>query len=383
MGAAIAAAHCERFQPVVLFDTNERALVQARKNIVAELECGHLGRQAARVADQLIEDGRDSTLLTGCDLVLEAIAEKTAAKQQLYAQIEPHLGPDAILASNTSTIPIGRLGLKLADPSRFCGLHFCHPVRQRPLVEVIRGPKTSERTIEAVVAHVRALGKMPIIVKDGPGFVVNRLLMTYLGEALALVIEGVPIEEIDGAMTEFGMSMGPIEMMDEIGLDTALQSGVVLSEIFGDRLAGTQLLVSMVKAKQFGCKSGAGFFVYPERSINPAVSRFLARWGRAPSPVRCSIPHRLLFPMVLEATRILDEGKVRDVRDIDLAVLFGLGFPAFQGGLLWWADGLRATAVLRLLGGMASLGPQFLPTPMLCAMASCKARFSGEASTKS
>ncbi|MEI8375796.1 MAG: 3-hydroxyacyl-CoA dehydrogenase family protein, partial [Planctomycetota bacterium] len=259
MGTAIAIEHAAHSIPVVLVDKSQEALDRAAGTAASALEaaqpCG--GRVSPR---KPITYTRDAAGLGNCDLVLESIVEKRPAKQALYSCIKPHLADRAILATNTSTIPIARLAAGLADPGRFCGLHFCHPVRLRPLVEVIPGPATSPETVATVVASAIALGKLPLVVADGPGFVVNRLLLTYLNEALILVTAGVPIQQIDAAMIEFGMPLGPLELLDEIGLDTALQSGIVLAEIFGERSRGSELLVRLVKAEQLGMKARAGFY---------------------------------------------------------------------------------------------------------------------------
>ena len=167
----------------------------------------------------------------------------------------------------------------LAAPGRFCGLHFCHPVCARPLVEAIAGPATEANTLAAAVAHASSLGKLPLVVADGPGFVVNRLLLTYLNAALAMVSSGVSIQKIDAAMVEFGMPMGPLELLDEIGLDTALHSGIVLAEIFRERSQGSELLLRLVKAKQLGMKSGQDSTVIPmesELGARPKPTRTLA-----------------------------------------------------------------------------------------------------------
>ncbi len=193
MGSAIAAAHARRLQQVVLVDTNQAALERARGQILAELAAELPGREAERLVAHLVSSGASEEPLAGCDLVLETIVEDLGAKRRLYARLEPRLSPQAILASNTSAIPVGRLAAGLADAGRFLGLHFCHPVRGRPLVEVVRGPGTSDRTVARAVTHAHRLGKMPMAVQDGPGFVINRLLLAYLGEALAMVSEGVPL----------------------------------------------------------------------------------------------------------------------------------------------------------------------------------------------
>lgn len=337
MGTAIAIEHAAHSIPVILVDKNAAALASAARSAASEFAARHLS------ARQPIVYTLDESDLLGCDLVLESIVEKSSAKQSLYAQIKPQLSR-AILATNTSTIPIGRLAAGLADPGRFCGLHFCHPVRLRPLVEVIAGPATSQETVAAMVAHVLALGKLPLLVGDGPGFVVNRLLLTYVNEALAMVRHGAEIQRVDGAMVAFGMPLGPLELLDEIGLDTALQSGAVLAEIFQERSAGTELLLRLVKGEQLGMKSGSGFYRYPGKTPNPLVGEIVDKLrvpgaqgekDLANSRVRVE---ELLRPMLTEAARVLLENKVASAWQIDLAMIFGLGFPLWRGGLLWWAQ---------------------------------------------
>ena len=343
MGTAIAVEHALHAVPVVLMDKSPEALRHAAA--VAAGELAAVERSGERLPlRQTIAYTLNDADLGGCDLVLESIVEKRPAKQAVYAQIRPRLADRAILATNTSTIPIARLSAGLADPGRFCGLHFCHPVRLRPLVEVIPGPATSPETLAAVVAHSISLGKLPLVVADGPGFIVNRLLLAYLDEALAMVTDGVPIPKIDAAMVEFGMPLGPLELLDEIGLDTAFQSGVVLAEIFGERSRGSELLVRMVKAQQYGMKAGAGFYAYPEKIPNPTcgeIARALQLSGRSDGEGRANpvvIAERLLRPMSAEAARMLAEKKVASAWQIDLAVIFGLGFPFWRGGLLWWSN---------------------------------------------
>jgi len=339
MGTAIAIEHAVHSIPVVLMDKDPEALRRAAATAAVELAMAQ--RCGGRVLPQQpITYTLDDADLGGCDLVLESIAEKRPAKQALFAHIKPRLADRAILATNTSTIPIARLAAGMAAPGQFCGLHFCHPVRLRPLVEVIPGPATSPETVAAVVAHASLLGKLPLVVADGPGFVVNRLLLAYLNEALTMVTAGVPIQQIDAAMVEFGMPLGPLELLDEIGLDTALQGGMVVAEVFAERSGGSELLVRLVKAGQYGMKSGAGFYRYPEKAVPPPVSRIVLelRPSGAPSAKELANPaaiaEYLLGPMIAEGVRMLAEKKVAAPWQIDLAMIFGLGFPLWRGGLL-------------------------------------------------
>ncbi len=365
MGTAIAAAHVRYRLPVMIHDADEEVLGRAKASIAAELDEAE-GRFPSVAFARFVHPTAALAEVARCDLVLESIVESLSVKLRLYAQLRRHLGEHTIVVSNTSTIPVQRLAGGLADASRFCGMHFCHPVRQRPLVEIVCGPQTSDRTIAAAVAHVKAIARIPIVVQDGPGFVVNRLLFPYLGEALELLREGTPIESIEGAAAKFGMAMGPLRLMDEIGLDTTLQAAWVLAAAFPERIVSSPLLVSMVKAGRLGRKTGAGFFSHrrstagsPQGTVDPAVAEMLAPWiSSSPRSAPETITYRLVLPMLLEATRLLEEGKVRNVRDIDSAVLFGLGFPAEKEGLLRWADRLGAQRVVTLLQSLGTMGPR-------------------------
>jgi 3-hydroxyacyl-CoA dehydrogenase/enoyl-CoA hydratase/3-hydroxybutyryl-CoA epimerase/3-hydroxyacyl-CoA dehydrogenase/enoyl-CoA hydratase/3-hydroxybutyryl-CoA epimerase/enoyl-CoA isomerase len=376
MGTAIAAAHVRHRLPVVIHDADEEALGRATALIAAELgEAGGEGLRESlprfvRPTATLAEVGR-------CDLVIEAIVESLAAKLALYAQLQGHLRRQTIVASNSSTIPVQRLAGGWAEASRFCGMHFCHPVRQRPLVEIVRGPQTSPETISTAVAHVHGIARIPIVVEDGPGFAVNRLLFPYLSEALEMLREGSPVDAIERAAVDFGMAIGPVRLMDEIGLDTILQAAWVLAAAFPERVVSSPLLVSMVKAGRLGRKTGAGFFSYrgptsplASGAVDAGVAELLAPWlDPPPRTGHENIAYRLVLPMLLEATRLLEEGKVHDPRDIDSAVLFGLGFPADKGGLLRWADKLGAPRVVALLQSLTTMGPRAAPTSLLRTLA--------------
>lgn len=381
MGISIAAAHIEHQVPVVISDVNRAALAGAAASISADLPAAI--RSEPQLVTALVRTTSDAAEAARCDLVLETIIEALPAKLRLYSELQRHVTPHAIVASNTSTIPIQQLAGSVADASRFCGMHFFHPVRRRRLVEIVRGPRSSEQTIAVAAAHVRRIGRMPIVVRDGPGFLVNRLLFPYLGEALELLREGVPADAIERAATEFGMAIGPLRLMDEIGLDTALQAGWVLAAAFPERIASSPLLVSMVKAGRLGKKAGAGFYLYgkpphPAAADGPdkSVAEIIARWIDAPAkPSAEPIAYRLVLAMLLEATRVLEEGKVGDVRDVDLAVLFGLGFPADKGGLLWWADALGPRRILDTFSPRRTIAERSGPTPMLERLARTNGRF--------
>ncbi len=384
MGAGIAAANVKREVPAYLTDANEQALARGVKSIMEEVAYdktikGPDPQRAIQFAPLLRETG-SADGLAGCDLVIEAIVENAEVKKSIYAKLEPQLADNTILASNTSTIPITSLAAGLKRPERFVGIHFFNPVRRMKLVEVIRGEKTSDQTVATAVAYAKRLGKMPIVVGDGPGFLVNRLLFPYMNEALVLLTEGVPIKHLEKAAKSFGMPMGPIELYDMVGIDTALYAGTTMYEAFPGRTSLSPFLPALKKAGRLGQKSGKGFFNYenkkrkaePDPELQPILDTYV-KGEKTYSPAE--LQTRLFMPMLLEATRVLEEKLVRDVRDIDLGLIFGLGFPPFKGGLLFWADTLGANGVIEQLKPWESLGERFGPTPLLQQMASEGTKF--------
>ncbi|HEV3024785.1 MAG TPA: 3-hydroxyacyl-CoA dehydrogenase NAD-binding domain-containing protein [Pirellulales bacterium] len=386
MGSGIAAATVKRELDVTLTDALPAALTGGVQKILEEVAYDKTTKAAdaqkmLKFAPRVKATALDAEF-SGCDLVIEAVVENPQVKMDLYSRIEPVLADDAILASNTSAISIARLAERLKRPERFCGIHFFNPVRKMPLVEVIRGPKTSDATVAAAVAYAKAIGKSPIVVNDGPGFLVNRLLLPYMSEALELVLDGVEIKAIESAAKGFGMPMGPMTLYDVVGLDTAFYAGKVMHEAFPDRIVESPLLGAMVKAGRLGQKTLVGFYTYkdkqgrgePDASLANVVKPLVHKQEKLSED---EITARLFLPMVLEATRILAERKVRDPRDVDLGLIFGTGFPPFKGGLLFWADTLGAGKLVEMLKPFESLGPRYHPTPMLLEMAKTKGRFYG------
>ena len=384
MGQGISAATLKRGLPVMLADAVPAALSKGIQQILEEVSYNKETRQpdAHKVVKfaGLINAATVDAELAPCDLVIEAIVENPEVKKQFYARIEPQLAPTAILASNTSTIPITKLAEGLKRPERFCGIHFFNPVRKMPLVEVIRGAKTSDETVATAVAFAKNIGKSPIVVNDGPGFLVNRLLLPYMNESLELISDGAEVKAIERAAKEFGMPMGPLTLYDVIGLDTAFYAGRVMWEAFPDRIAASPILAALVKTGRLGQKTGSGFFAYKDKSgrgtPDPSANETIKTYVRKQEKFTAEqITARLFLPMVLEATRILEAKVVRDVRDVDLGLIFGVGFPPFRGGLLFWADTLGAAKIVEMLKPFESLGPRAQPTPMLLEMAKTGKRF--------
>ncbi len=386
MGTSIAAAAISSNLRVVITDIRQEALDSLRARMAAELagerECSL--PQDPPEGDPLLQTTDDLAEVARCDLVLETVVEDILKKTPLLLDLERKLAPGAILASNTSTISIGRLAGRLSDPGRFCGIHFFQPVRRQFLVEVVFGPHSGRETLATAATFAQSLGKMPLVVPDGPAFLVNRLMMLYFSEGLQLVAEGAPIEQVEQVAVDFGMARGPMSLIDHIGLDVVLDCAWALADPMGGRMATSPLLVMMVKAGRLGRKSGEGFFRYAadgtkdaNGKADPALAPMLKRWAAEPKlqdPE--TITARLFLPMLLEATRILAEGRLDDPRDVDLAVVFGFGFPPARGGLLYWADTLGTRRILEMLRPFRdTLGLRAEPTPLFMEMAAAGRRF--------
>jgi 3-hydroxyacyl-CoA dehydrogenase/enoyl-CoA hydratase/carnithine racemase len=373
MGAGIAGAHVRRGIPAVMIDVSDEALAKGTAAIAkvmqSKVEIGRMTPAELLQAMAQLSTGRNHAPLAECDAVIEAVVEREEVKTALYRELAPHLRGDAILASNTSTISITRMAEAAPDPTRFAGLHFFNPVDRMQLVEVIRGAKTNDQTVVTLVALVKRLGKSPIVVKDCPGFLVNRILFPYLNEAMALLQEGVGPRAIDAAATAFGMPMGPITLSDVVGLDTCCYAGQVVAAAFADRAAPHTILGALVQAGRLGQKSGAGFYSYAKGSRgvdDPALVPFLERSRTGESKLSPDdITDRLLLPMVDEASRVLMEGVVRDPVDVDMGMILGVGFPTFRGGLLRWAESLGWSEVCRRMERFAALGERYQPTKWL------------------
>lgn len=386
MGSGIAGAHIRRGVPVLMLDSMPAALEKGVANITKVMQTRiDIGRMTQ--ADMVASLGKLSTTtalsaFADRDVVIEAVIENEETKVKLYRDLKPILKPDAILASNTSTISITRMAKATDRPESFAGMHFFNPVDRMQLVEVIRGEKTSDVTTATLVALAKRIGKTPIVVKDCPGFLVNRILFPYLNESLVLLEEGASPRDIDKASTAFGMPMGPITLNDLVGLDTSLYAGRVVNTAFADRAAPSKVLDELVAAGRLGQKSGAGFYSYAKGSRgadDPAFAAILERCRKAKREVNQEeITDRLFLPMLVEASRVLEEGIVREPGDVDMGLILGIGFPAFHGGILRWADLQTLPKVLERLKKYEKLGPRFRPTEQMKKLAASGKGFYGE-----
>ena len=309
------------------------------------------------------------TDLADCDLVIEAIIEDVKAKQEALSELEKVIiGKKFVFATNTSSLSLNELAVTAKDPSLFGGLHFFNPVHKMPLVEVVQGDKTSDATVAALKLFAGKLGKTVVTTKDSAGFIVNRILAPYLYEAIRLFEDGVPGEDIEKAMTKFGMPMGPLALLDEVGLDICSKVIHVMNAALGDRVGGTKLLDFVEKTKLLGKKGGKGIYLYDEKGkrlgFNPDL---LAQVSQTPKKKKLEeIQDRLAMVMVNEAALCMAEGIVDTAAELDLAMILGTGFAPFTGGPLRYADTLGSRVVLQKMGLLHQVaGENYKPAALL------------------
>ncbi len=322
------------------------------------------------------------------DFVVEAVVENEGVKKKVLAEAEALVPENAILASNTSTISITRLATALNRPASFCGMHFFNPVPRMPLVEVVRGEKSSPETIATTVAFAQALGKTPIVVADCGGFLVNRVLFPYFAGFERLQAEGVDYERIDKVMEKWGWPMGPALLLDVVGIDTAVHADKVLAESYPDRMRheGKSATQAMVEADRLGQKNGKGFYGWkpekkgpPSKQSDPEAKSIVASLAKRKAEVADEeVVERMMLPMLLESSRCLEDGVVGSPVEVDIALLNGLGFPPFRGGIFHWADSVGAASLLKAAEKYRRLGALYAPTKQLTALAASGRGFHAE-----
>ncbi|MFL6192655.1 MAG: 3-hydroxyacyl-CoA dehydrogenase NAD-binding domain-containing protein [Thermoanaerobaculia bacterium] len=374
MGGGIAQlVAAEADLPVRMKDVRDEALASGMQHAAGlftkQVERRRLSAPEARRKMTLLHPTLDYTGFKPVDLVIEAIVENMAVKQEVFAETARHVSEDAILASNTSSLSIAGIGARTPRPERVVGMHFFNPVHKMPLVEVIAAEGSDPSAVNTVFEFTRKLGKTPILVKDTPGFLVNRLLMFYSVEALWLLDEGYKIEDLDRAMSDWGMPMGPMALNDEVGIDVATKVAHILHDAFHDRLPIPSWLDKTPESGRLGTKNGKGFYRYEGRERkepDPGVYALLGLQPRVENPDAGLIADRMVLPMVNEAARCLEEGVVRTAGDLDLALIFGTGFPPFRGGLCRWADQEGLPRIIATLERFESaVGDRFQPSEAL------------------
>jgi 3-hydroxyacyl-CoA dehydrogenase/enoyl-CoA hydratase/3-hydroxybutyryl-CoA epimerase len=352
MGGDIAAWSAFRGMTVTLQDRSAALIEPALKRARAFFEKRLKDPASAAAAASRLQMDVQGDGVANADVVIEAIFEDAAAKQALYADLEPKLKASAILATNTSSIKIETLSQNLADPSRLVGIHFFNPVAQLQLVEVVQGASTRAQVLTDALKFTRKLDKLPLPCRSAPGFVVNRILTPYINEALFALEAGIPAEVIDRAAERFGMPMGPIELTDVVGLDVSLHVGRVLSEAFQREIP--QILLKLVEQKKLGRKSGEGFYRWQDGK----AQKNTVENGAAPT----DLEDRLILPLLNEAVAVIREGTVQDADLLDAGAIFATGFAPFRGGPLHYARQRGVAAIVNRLNELADrYGERFRP----------------------
>ncbi|MFA5664250.1 3-hydroxyacyl-CoA dehydrogenase NAD-binding domain-containing protein [Castellaniella sp.] len=390
MGSGIALTSILHGVPTLLHDTSaaarERADTQLREQLKLRVSQGRLDARQAEHAQTLLGIVDQPGDLHAADLLIEAIVERLEVKQAVLSELERALPQTTLLASNTSSLRINDIADALQRPRQFIGMHFFNPVVRMPLVEIVRGRHTPDALTASALAFALRLGKTPIVVADGAGFLVNRILTAYICGFLQLVADGADFEAIDQAMESFGWTMGPAALEDVIGLDTGSHVNDVIAAAYPQRMPqfADDALRCLLRAGRLGRKNGQGFYVYardaqgrPQRHACPEARALLARLQ--PHGIRSHEPadivDRLMLPMIIEAAQALEEGVVATPAELDIAILLGLTFPAHAGGPLRYADWLGLAEISRRCQRLAHLGPAYVPTARMRDMARLNQRF--------
>jgi 3-hydroxyacyl-CoA dehydrogenase/enoyl-CoA hydratase/3-hydroxybutyryl-CoA epimerase len=372
MGAGIAGAMAKNKCQVILKDTSDEGLERGVSQIRKYLEGIRYLKDKDRsfILNRIETTTKDSSNIGNATFALEAVFEDLEVKKKVLGAAAELMPEDAIIATNTSSLSVTEIATAIEKPERVVGMHFFNPVEKMPLVEIVHGEKTSDKTIAIVAALSSKLGKFPIVVRDVPGFLVNRILTPYLNEAAFLLEDGFTIEAIDRAATAFGMPMGPIRLLDEVGLDVAMHVSEIMVRGYGDRMKGPGQARKMVDAGRKGKKSGKGFYLFEEGQKERVDSEVYSLLGLSPSRGKEETAHiqdRLIYALIREAVLCLDEGVAgvpgpQAAQQIDLGTVMGTGFPPFRGGLIWYMDSLGAKAIEDKLSALeAKCGERFAP----------------------
>lgn len=383
MGGGIAYQSASKGTPIIMKDIAEKAL-ELGMSEANKLVSKQVGKKLTpEKAGQILASIRP-TLNYGdfqsVDIVVEAVVENPKVKKSVLADVEAQVKPGTIIASNTSSISIEELSTALKHPENFLGMHFFNPVNRMPLVEVIYASKTSQEAISTTVAYATAMGKTAIVVKNCPGFLVNRILFPYFGGWSALLRDGGDYLQIDKVMETFGMPMGPSYLTDVVGIDTSHHVGDVLAEGYPDRMSKTfrSALDVMYEQKRLGQKNGIGFYKYendpkgkPVKKVDPETESLIAsvRVDGKKEFTDEEIIDRMMLPMIIETVRCLDDRIVETPIEADMGLILGTGFPPFRGGALKYADSIGMKAILEKCAKYASLGKLYEPTESMKKMA--------------
>ncbi len=388
MGEGIAAVSLG-LGPVVLKDVSDEGLSRAARNLRKGLDrrvrSGGLTRLERDRQWYGLRPTTRTEDLAGCDLVIEAVFEDLALKRQVLSEVEAVLAPDAVFASNTSALPIAQIAAKAKVPERVVGMHYFSPVPKMPLLEVVVAEKTAPWAVATARAFGVAQGKTVIVVKDGPGFYTTRILGPFINEAVVLLDEGASIPALDAALLDFGFPVGPVALLDEVGIDVAAHVSKDLGKAFAARgAAPSATFTKLFDAGYRGRKNANGFYLYPKdrasggtKEVNPEVYSFFGGASRKAMPAE-DLVDRLALLMVNEAIWCLSEGIIDSPRDGDAGAILGLGFPPFRGGPFRHVDAVGAAGIVDRMEELAERhGRRFTPAPMLVELARAGKKFHG------
>ncbi|HVK61350.1 MAG TPA: 3-hydroxyacyl-CoA dehydrogenase NAD-binding domain-containing protein [Bdellovibrionales bacterium] len=386
MGGGIAFVAADRGIEVRMKDINNAALAlgfsHARSLWSKLVKRKRINNYEFNQKMNLVTGGLDFAGFGQLDVVVEAIVEDMNIKKKVIGETAKHCRADAIIATNTSSLSVSEMSKGHPNPENFVGMHFFNPVDKMPLVEVIRGDKTSDVAVATIFDLSKKMGKLPVVVKDGPGFLVNRLLLPYLIEAAWLLEDGMSVEKVDNLYKKhFGMPMGPFALLDEIGIDVGVKVAKIFHETLGERIMIAPSMKKLGESGRFGKKNKKGFYRYDEKGKAQGVDQSVyADLGLKPPTDKLSdkeVLHRGLFTMVNEAALALIEERIVETPDeVDLAMITGTGFPPFRGGLLRWADTVGTQAIADELEVFATqYGIRFKPSTPLRNMAKNDRKF--------
>jgi len=380
MGGGVAYTTAVRGTPVLMKDIAQGSLdlgmSEARKLLDKQVESGRLAREKADAMLASIVPTLDDQAFDSVDIIVEAVVENLKVKQDVFAALQARVRPGTVLASNTSSLAIRDIAAPLQRPEDVVGMHFFNPVHMMPLVEIVRSERSSPQAVATTVAYALGMGKIPLVVKDCAGFLVNRILGAYFTAFLQLVRDGVDFVQIDRVMESWGWPMGPAYLIDVAGIDTLEKAMAILGKAYPDVMATdfTTAFQRLAGEKRYGQKTGAGFYRYetdakgkPRRSGDPKTYELLAQvQPNGPQPLGDEvILDRMMLAMLLEAGRCLDEQVAEGAMEVDAGMRLATGFPAHHGGPLWYADTLgleevlRRSAIYRSLGGLYEPGEGF------------------------
>jgi 3-hydroxyacyl-CoA dehydrogenase/enoyl-CoA hydratase/3-hydroxybutyryl-CoA epimerase len=378
MGSGIAQWLSSRGVTVILRDIAreqiDHGLANIEKNYADAVRRGLMTEQKAKDGRARICGSTAPMELRDVRFVIEAASEKLSVKKEVFRELAMEAGPKTIIATNTSALPVSELADVTVSPEHVIGLHFFNPVSRMKLVEVVIGKETSDETRERSLAFVRQIGKLPVIVRDRPGFLVNRVLFPYLLDAAELFEAGLDAEKIDNALVKWGMPMGPLRLIDEIGVDIAIDIGDTLEKAYGRRHHVSAVLLWLRDGQMLGRKSGVGFYKYEGKTQSPNES--LAQWRRSDASslaakqisgdgAAATLAHRLVFLMVNEAARCVEEKVVDCPEDADYGMILGTGFAPFRGGPLRFAEHFGLKKVVDEFERLAQSEEKFSPCEIL------------------